>query len=99
MGHLRVPIRPLRESPIKPRGPVYGMFLGATTTAYIHDGLAPALEADTTLHELLHAAWSVAGLPDKATEEQAINSLTPIILCILRDNPDLVRWLVQQVTE
>lgn len=57
--------------------------------------------ADTVLHELLHAVigqtslWSEGGpLTDPAVEEVVVAALTPWLLGIVRDNPDLVAFLV-----
>lgn len=55
--------------------------------------------ADTLLHEALHAVWSMVGfrsdsiLADK--EEEMISRLTPALLGLIRDNPKLVRYMVE----
>ena len=62
------------------------------------DGRLPAsLLRETTLHEVLHAAWDQT--PLKATgaadhEELVIDALAPMILEVLRRNPKLVAFLL-----
>jgi hypothetical protein len=57
-------------------------------------------ERSTLLHELMHAAMAARGFQGRfATpgeqEDFFIESVTPALLAILRDNPDLVKWLQQ----
>lgn len=58
---------------------------------------------DTTLHEVLHALMDQMGVQkggDKALlattddEERMVHALAPLLLGVLRDNPDLVAFLV-----
>ncbi len=59
--------------------------------AMAHDGTV-----DTLLHEILHALWHVGVANDhgkKVKEETVIERLTPHLLAVLRDNPDLVAYL------
>lgn len=61
---------------------------------------APSVLRDTLVHELLHAVvyasgyFKVADL-DRTSEENLVVTLSPWILAILRDNPDLVEYLTQ----
>lgn len=54
--------------------------------------------AESLLHELLHCAWNLTSLRVTEAldehEESVVTSLAPLILGMLRDNPDLVRFLV-----
>lgn len=61
---------------------------------------SPASMRDTLLHEALHAVWWVAGGEklldmDKDAEEQLIRLLSPWLLCLLRDNPDMIKFLLE----
>lgn len=50
------------------------------------------------LHEALHKVWEQAGLRDRyaaTTEEYILSSLDGRICDLLRDNPDLVKLLVE----
>lgn len=54
------------------------------------------LEADTVLHEILHALFAVSALDGEFTredEEKVVNHLTPLLIDTLRRNPGLCRYL------
>lgn len=53
----------------------------------------PQQAADTLLHEVLHAVWHIAGLNHKDGEERLVASLSTQICAVVRQNPDIVRWL------
>lgn len=78
--------------------PLYGLY---------HDGeiiLDPGVrqQSDTLLHEILHALISKTGLAEQGgilhgeAEEQMVQALTPLLLHVLRENPALVRFLVER---
>ena len=53
---------------------------------------------DTLLHEVLHACCDLIGLScdvDHDIEEKIILRLAPILLLVLRDNPELVTYLTR----
>lgn len=63
---------------------------------HIATGLSKGMERDTVLHEALHAVWTQTALDrkyDEEAEEEAIWQLSPRILALLRDNPELVEYL------
>lgn len=60
-------------------------------TIVIDPDQPPAEQARTLLHEALHAVWSVYGLPARVTEEGACSRLEGPLLCLIRDNPHLVK--------
>lgn len=69
---------------------------------WIKDHLAPSSERDTVLHEILHAVVDQLDLKrrfkeevDKQFEEDVVYALTPRLLALLRDNPQLVTYLVE----
>lgn len=52
--------------------------------------------ADTFIHELLHCAWQQTALRvehDTDAEERAVTALAPLVLGMLRANPELVKYL------
>lgn len=58
---------------------------------------------DTVLHELLHAIWCqtpiIQDYPDDGEDsagEKIISAITPYLVSVLRDNPDLVAFLLQE---
>jgi hypothetical protein len=63
----------------------------------IFDRLAPTIEREVVIHELLHAAWHQTGLrspgPTADLEEEIIGSLAPLVLELLRRNRPLVDYL------
>jgi hypothetical protein len=64
----------------------------------IRDSLAIGQQRNTLLHEILHAL-AEAVLPSKRplTEEQ-VEALARGLLAVLRENPDLVRFIVGEET-
>jgi len=60
-------------------------------------GQSPLPLADTVLHEVMHAIWRDRCLEDGDAEERTVGALTTGLVGVLRDNPDFVKWLVQQV--
>lgn len=61
-------------------------------------GQASTQERDSLLHEVLHACWDQTSLRagaggDRSDEEAAVSALAPLLLGVMRDNPDFVRWL------
>jgi hypothetical protein len=64
--------------------------------------ISPSQQADTYLHEALHAIMVVSGLRhtlelDQEAEEKLIHGLTPQILLFLRTNPRVVEYLLQRL--
>lgn len=60
---------------------------------------SPASMRDSLIHEVLHAVWWCAGGEklldiDKDAEERLIRLLSPWLLSLIRDNPHLVAYLV-----
>ena len=53
-------------------------------------------QADTLLHEVLHAILSVYNLHDKTADEHFVALLATTLLDTLRRNPVLVDYLVEQ---
>jgi hypothetical protein len=49
--------------------------------------------AVTLLHEVVHAIFKIAGLPNEK-EEDTVTRLSPLLLDTLRRNPDLVAYLL-----
>ncbi len=49
---------------------------------------------DTMIHELLHASLGMLGvLSDREEQERVVAALSPVVLNILRANPDVTKWL------
>jgi hypothetical protein len=65
-----------------------------------HD-LPVQVQQDTLLHEVMHAVYFTVGNPlhtkfkahGDAVEELGVASLAPLLLGVIRDNPDLIDYL------
>lgn len=68
---------------------------------HIKEGLARTIEQESLLHEILHAIWSAQGLDNSdnkdglVKEEQAVAALAPGILAVLKNNLELVKYLLE----
>lgn len=59
----------------------------------------PDQERDTVLHEVIHAALKMTAQGDrlKSNEEPVVYALTTALLAVLRENPELVGWLTEEL--
>jgi hypothetical protein len=67
---------------------------------YLADSLAPTREREVLLHEAFHAVWQGTSLRTEESglggyEEQVISALAPVLLDLLRDNPEFVAYLTE----
>lgn len=53
------------------------------------------IEAETVLHEILHALWWSMHVKQKDGEERIVSALGVGVAQIVRDNPELIDWLVE----
>lgn len=74
--------------------------LGSTTfkscVITIDPDQAHDCKTDTVLHEVLHCVTQMAGLLSEWGEEKdeaVVTRLTPVLLGVIRDNPDLISYL------
>ena len=59
----------------------------------IKDGQHPIEEADTLLHEILHAIWYCMSVSmGGADEEQIVRRLASGMLSVMMDNPELLKY-------
>lgn len=54
---------------------------------------SPQVEADTLLHEIMHAVADAMSLTDGATEEEFVSRMATGVLTVWRDNPILIKWI------
>ena len=52
----------------------------------------PQVEADTLLHEVLHAISDSMSLDDNSTEEDFVSRLATGLTAVWRDNPKAFKW-------
>lgn len=58
--------------------------------------LSDDYEAETSLHEVLHAMIELSGVKNKIgykLEERIVSSISPYLLMIIRDNPAYIEYL------
>lgn len=53
----------------------------------------PQKAAESLLHEVLHAAFDIAGIEDKGEEERVVTALSLALCQIWRDNPGFVAFI------
>jgi hypothetical protein len=87
----------VRDEPqLQERAGVVGLCNTDTLHLYLDGGLPYGVEAETLLHETLHAMWAQTNLQKRFTDKQqeaVVWALAPRLLSLLRDNPELVKWL------
>lgn len=55
----------------------------------------PGQQADTLIHEIIHAIWTTRGWSPQMTEEQVCTRLASGLATVIRDNPDLMTLIDQ----
>lgn len=73
-----------------------GQCEASSTTIYVNPHMSDSQTADTLLHELLHAAFDQTSMRqgNMGNEEEVVSALAPILLTMLRANPELVEVLI-----
>jgi hypothetical protein len=61
----------------------------------VADGYKPSAQAETIIHECLHAILKDAGMADH--EEALVERLAPRLAAFMADNPDEVRELLRML--
>lgn len=60
----------------------------------INLGMGTREAAETLLHEIMHAVWSIWKMPHKDIEEEpAVSSLAAGLATVWRDNPEVLAWI------
>lgn len=67
----------------------FGIYDDKTSTISVLDGCSKSATQDTIVHEIIHAILQAYELDS----EKIVRVLTPGILSIIRENPDLVKYL------
>lgn len=66
-----------------------GVFKDRECLIEIVDAQSSQQQAETLIHELLHAIWATRGLPNRMTEEACVSRLASGLATVIRDNPEL----------
>jgi hypothetical protein len=95
IGHLRVTVSPMTDRGTSRKHAV-GWYDDERAEIEVLDTLTPQIKAEILLHEMLHCALAVAnsGL-DGEEEERVVSGLAPVLLMMMRDNPDVFAALVE----
>ena len=75
---------------------LFGMTTHGHLEIVLQPDVADTVLRETMLHEVLHAVLFNTGLSDRMTdkaEEHLVRALSPALFALLRENPDLVRYL------
>lgn len=72
----------------------WGEFDNQTGEIGILEDQHPELKQDTVLHEAFHAAFFVSGW-HPPQEERIVRTLSPLILGMIKDNPELMMYLME----
>lgn len=88
LGQLVLVVEPERMSDENKLGEFFLRRLRIEVRADQADGS----KRDTVLHEVLHAIHSLLGME---VEESLVHALTPVLLDVLRANPELVSFLTE----
>ena len=86
----------LQWRPAKDMKDCLGQFVYAKGKIEVARGQLEYDEADTVLHEILHAILHLQGREeDPDTEERFVRALATGLLPVLRNNPALTTWLMR----
>jgi hypothetical protein len=85
----------------RPEGNAYGLCDYDAHTITIRDRQLPIEEADTLIHETLHAIIGAAGIvfPEGVAEEQVVTAIASGLTGVLADNPRLLAHISNLLRE
>lgn len=72
-----------------------GLFQGSKLTITIRSDIAEPVQRSALLHELLHGCVFYGDESEVKDEESAVTLITVPLLALLRDNPALTVWLLE----
>lgn len=70
------------------------------TTAKIHlcsDGVARSQIGLTLLHEIFHGIYADRGLHRGNGEERVVDQMSAGVAAVMRDNPEVMSWIVRMI--
>src|SRR5262245_23637476 len=69
-----------------------------TAVMRVQENLDSPKMVNSILHEILHGCWFISGLSQKKPkEEQVVSCVANQLTQVWRDNPDLVKWISEQL--
>lgn len=85
----------LNEHVLDGEGKTYGITHVMEQTMVLAEGQGPDMLAESLLHEVLHICCQAAGLGlELENEESIVSSIAPVLLEAIRNNPDMVEFIV-----
>lgn len=90
IDHITVELSAMEDEMVIDGVAVRGYFDPNQETIQIARDQSPANQADTLLHEIIHAIWSVRSLPARLSEEQVALWLASGLASVFKANPELL---------
>jgi hypothetical protein len=72
----------------------FGMFYATKQQISLHKNIDIQVKREALFHEFLHVVWFMSGLDGRELGEDYIKSISPIILDAMRENPELMEFLL-----
>jgi hypothetical protein len=88
VGHLLIKVIPIDQREADSIG-ADGLFSYRHAVMRINIEQHPSQLVETFLHECLHAIWAVAAFCSKDDEEDIVTRLSPLLLTLFVDNPEI----------
>lgn len=90
----------MMPKPTTVEGSELGLYTSYTGEITINPCVTKAQVGSVLLHEIFHAILDIHGIAhaldlDHRREEVAVRLLEPAVLSLIRDNPELIRWLMK----
>ena len=73
---------------------MYGKTLRIAERIYLNPQMSAATAADTLMHEIIHAIYTVTGLDDTEEEETLATTLGLWLPMVLRRNPEVLEFIL-----
>lgn len=89
----------LLKATVEQRSSLFGWSCERRQVIGVDPDQAPGSKRDTVLHEVLHQVLCVSGLASEwggDQEEQVVRRLTPWLVGVIRANPKLIEFLVDE---
>lgn len=75
----------------------WGMCIYDQQVILMSTRMKPNFEADTFLHEVLHAVCKAMGMGERFSEEDAAKKLSSGLCLVWKQNPEVFKWWTQLV--
>lgn len=93
VGHRTYTVRAMTKKEHTHEDGCLGLCKKRAAEILVWPAVSPCDQADTLLHEILHACWDVMHLGDEVREETAVSNLSSSLCQVFRDNPGLIETI------